>query len=209
VEVEMFRKAERKRTNELRSAFIANREKVRSWLSGWDCPEVSWPPFKDVPQPWAVSPADQRGWVQRDAPSITDYWWLIEGASASRHVTHAHGHWKFGQRHEFESLDIEIRCTVLDPHYVAEKLALAAQAADLKGWQEGDLQSVYEWLFAGADTSPPHVAVRGQNRTGFIVFTFNRWPQVFDGPGIIAQLNMTLTDTALDGSPLNDIGRST
>ncbi|WP_228002681.1 hypothetical protein [Nocardia australiensis] len=205
----MIRRSKRQEADELRSEFIANREKVRSWMTDWDCREVVWPAFPDVPQPWSVLPGEERSWLQHHAPYITDYGWLLVGESVSQAITHVHGHWRFGQRHEFESLDIDIRCTVLDPGYLAETLALGAHAANLTGWREDDLQPLYEWLFAGADTRPPHHGVRGQKRTGLILFEFRRWPRVIDGPGIIAQLNMKLTETTLDGSPLDENGGST
>ena len=205
----MFRRSERQEAEELRSRFIANREKVRSWLTDWDCPEVEWPDFADIPHSSSALPGDEQKWLQQRAPFITDYWWLFEGRSVTPDVTHAHGMWQFGQRHEFESLDIEIRCTVLDPGYFAEKLALAAHAANLEGWREGDLRPLYDWLLEGADPRPIGHGVRGQQRAGFILFEFRRWPLSVSGPGFAAQLNIKMTETGLDGAPLDGDGRST
>ncbi|WP_227979507.1 hypothetical protein [Nocardia spumae] len=204
----MFRRSRPHGADELRSRFTANRERVRSWTVDWDCPEVEWPDFPDIPRPWSVAPGDEGDWLQRHAPFLAEYSWLLEARPIAQAVTSVHGYWSFGPRHEFQALDIEIRCTVLDPVYLAEKLALGAHAANLDGWREDDLGPLYEWLLDGADTRPPSHMVRGHKRSGFILFEFRRAPRVLEGPGIIAKLTMQPTVTALDGSPLNSEGET-
>ena len=94
----MFRRSNERApqvADELREKFITNREQVRSWLTGWDCPELTWPPFAEVPQPWVVRPGEERGWLNRHAPSMTEYRWLCIGQPTIPDVTHGFGLWEF------------------------------------------------------------------------------------------------------------------
>lgn len=190
---------------QLRARFVANREQVRSWTGRWDCPEVRWPEFSDVPSPWVVLPAEREDWLERHAPFLDAYRWLLEARPVATGVSRVVGNWEFGPGHTFERLHIEMR-TFADPAYLAEKLALGAHAAQLKGWQDDDLPGLYEWLLQGMDSRPMADMVRGQRRSGFILFEVIRSPHSHQE--INAQLRMTLTDVALDGSPLNRDGRS-
>ncbi|MEU1689898.1 hypothetical protein [Micromonospora sp. NPDC005707] len=201
----MFRRSQRQDVDTLRERFLANREKVRSWIGGWDCPEVEWPEFAEIPHPWVVTQADERMWLKRHAPFLDEYGWILEARPVARGVSQVVAHWQFGEGHEFERLDIDFR-SVADPPYLAEKLALGAHTADLKGWQEADLQGVYTWLFEGIDSRPLGEMVRGQQRSGFILFQLTRWPH--SSSEINVRLRMTLTDTALDGTPLTGAGES-
>ncbi|MEU4482806.1 hypothetical protein AB0F68_32845 [Micromonospora sp. NPDC023966] len=201
----LFRRSKRQDVDALRAKVVANREKVQLWVGGWDFPEVEWPDVPEIPSPWIVRREDERMWWERHAPFIDEYGWMLEARPVSQGVTHVVANWQFGKGHTFDLLDIEIR-SVADPGYLAEKLALGAHAADLPGWQEDDIQGLHAWLFEGIDSRPLGEMVRGQHRSGFIHFTLTRWPH--SRTEINVRLNMTLTDTALDGTPLNSAGES-
>jgi len=190
---------------QLRDRFVANREQVRSWTGRWDCPEVRWPEFTDIPSPWVVPPGDEQDWLDRHAPFLDGYQWFLQAQPVAQGVSQVVATWSFAERHAFERLDIEMR-TFADPRYLSEKLALGAHAAQLKGWQDEDLRGLFEWLLQGLDSRPISDMVRGQRRSGFILFEILRSPH--SQQEITARLRMTLTDVALDGSPLNNDGRS-
>ncbi|MEV6655429.1 hypothetical protein [Nocardia fluminea] len=194
----VFRRSKPRDVDALRSRYLANREQVTTWIAEWDCPEVEWRPLPEV----------DRDLLKYHAPYLPQYEWLVEGSPIVPQITAAYGYWRFGELHAFESLDIRIECTLLDPGYLAEKLALGVDAAHLDGWLADDLQPLYEWLFEGADTRPPTDAVRGQQRTGFLLFDFSRWPGLMSGPGVRAELKISKTRIGLDGSPLDDSGVS-
>lgn len=198
------RRADRERADALREMFIANREQVRSWLAGWDFPEVVWPELSPIPSPWVVGEEqdERRTWLERYAPFMSEYWWLLEASPTTSGITRVYGTWWFGQGHGFERLEIHTR-TAADPPYLAEKLALGVHAAALRGWTEGDAQSVYRWLLELVDERPMDLAVRGKKRCGHVLAEATRFPH----SRIDLHLVVTETDVALDGSPLGDSGR--
>jgi hypothetical protein len=201
----MFGRSERRRADELRSKFVANREKVRSWVADWDSPEVVWPDVPAVPHPWVVSAENERTWFQRHAPFLREYQWFLEARPLVEGVSRIAGNWRFAAGHEFEGLEINTR-TVADPGYLADRLAFAVHAAALKGWTAADAQPVHDWLFEGLDSRPMEHGVRGQNRQGFVLLDFLRVPLSRTEIGV--RLSVTLTSTALDGSPLTSDGRT-
>ncbi|PSK67925.1 hypothetical protein B0E53_00196 [Micromonospora sp. MH33] len=73
----MFGRSKRQDADALRERFIANREKVRSWISGWDCPEVEWPDVPEIPFPWVVRQVDEPMWLKRHAPFMDEYGWVL------------------------------------------------------------------------------------------------------------------------------------
>jgi len=199
----MSRRSERQGVEELRSKFVANREKVRSWTADWDCPEIEWPPFPEVPRPWVVLPGGEEGWLAQHAPFMEEYHWLLEARPRADGISQVWASWWFGAGHEFERLEIEFR-SFADPQYLAEKLALGADAAALEGWQREDVQGLYAWLFEGLDSRPMDDMVQGNNRTGFILFHILRSP--LSTNEIAARLRITLTTTTIDGTPLDEQG---
>lgn len=54
--------------------FVANRDRVRSWLDDWDFPEVAWPMASAIPSPWVVAPGPQQMWFEQHAPHMPQYW---------------------------------------------------------------------------------------------------------------------------------------
>ncbi|HZG91528.1 MAG TPA: hypothetical protein VEZ42_15055 [Pseudonocardia sp.] len=199
------RRAERERADAARAMFIANREQVRSWLAGWDFPEVSWPPVPSVPSSWAVLEGQEQAWLERHAPFLSEYWWLLEATPTTSGITSVHCSWWFGQEHRFERLEIRTR-TAADPPYLAEKLALGVHAAALRGWSEGDVQDVHGWLLELIDERPMSLGVRAKNRLGHVLAEATRFPH--SRTEIDMHLVVTETDTALDGSPLSGSGRT-
>ncbi|MFI6740347.1 hypothetical protein ACIBI9_46120 [Nonomuraea sp. NPDC050451] len=199
----IFRRSKRQNTDQLLAKYLSNREKVRSWISGWDCPEIDWPGSDEIPHPWGLPRGSEEQWLQRHGPFPGEYHWLLEARPLTPDISQVWAIWRFGEEHIFDQLEIEFRC-VPDPGYLAEKLTLAAHAADLKGWREEDKRALHDWLLDGLDSRPLGEGVRGQKRTGFILFGLTRLP--VDATTISAHLRMTLTDTALNGSPLNAEG---
>ncbi|MBX6766472.1 MAG: hypothetical protein IRY90_04865 [Actinomadura rubrobrunea] len=198
-------KAKKREEDEQRAKFLANRDKVRAWTEHWDCPEVQWPEFMDVPRPWIVAPGGEADWLRYHAPHMDEYWWLLEGRPVAQGLVQVLGIWWFGRNHEFDHLEIQFR-SVLDPQYLAEKLALGAHAAALKGWHDSDAQKLYEWLLQGLETRPFGHGVSGKNRLGFVLCEFTRMPT--GDSTVFTKLKMTLTTTALDGTPLDGEGRA-
>jgi hypothetical protein len=204
----MTRRSQQQDANELRARFLANREKVRSWTTGWHCPEIEWPAFREIPLPWVVREGESQQWLERNAPFMGQYQWVLEARPLpGTGLSQVRGHWSFGAGHRFERLEIECQ-SVAEPAYLAELLALAAHAAALKGWREDDLHGLHAWLFKGLDTRPIADLVRGQRRTGLILFELERRPTQVTENEIRAGLTMTLTNTTLDGSPLDPQGLS-
>jgi hypothetical protein len=201
----MSRRPKRQDVDALRARFVANREKVRSWISDWSCPEVEWPDFRQTPSPWSIPDSDERMWLQRHAPFLDEYWWLLEARPVTEGVSRVIAHWHFGERHRLKRLEVDIR-SYADPAYLAEKLALAAHAAALEGWWEQDVHGLHAWLFEGIDSRPMSDMVRGQQRIGFILFEILRTPH--SRTEIDARLRMTLAKTTLSGNPLNNAGES-
>ena len=186
----MFGRGKQRRVEELRAKYLANWEQVRSWVANWDCPEVAWP---DVP-------ANHR------RPFQDQYHWIVVGRPLTEGITEFTASWWFGGAHEFERLEIRTQ-TVADPGYLAERLATGVHAAALKGWGDADLQPFYEWLLEGLDSRPMTQGVKGRTRFGFVLVDLLRVASAM-APGIGVQLTVTLTDTALDGTPLGEDGVS-
>jgi hypothetical protein len=87
---------------------------------------------------------------------------------------------------------------------VAENLPLAAEAAAFLGWQPGDLPSLHDWIGDLTGTRPPSLMVSGYKRLGFLLFDLRRFPML---SGVATTMKVTLTDKALDGTPLDRGGR--
>lgn len=202
----MFRRGQRRReADELRARFVANREKVRSWTDRWDCPEVEWPPFPEVPQPWSVLLGEQERWLQRHAPFAEEYSWLLEARPVTVGISELRGVWEFGAGHAFERLTIRFR-SVLDPEYLAEKVALGIAAAELDGWQEEDVRGLYDWVGDGVGRCRRSGMVRGTIRVGFVRAELTC--AVVGRTEVVTEVVTTLTDAGLDGTPLNADGRA-
>ncbi|MBU8860830.1 MULTISPECIES: hypothetical protein [unclassified Micromonospora] len=196
----------RRRHEELRAKFLANRDRVRSWWEDWEIPEVVWADeFNDVPAPWIVLEQDRENWLKTHAPVSDTYFWMFLGRPLTPGVREVRVRWQFGAGHRFEELDVTI-VSVCDPSYLAEKLTLAVHQARLKGWREEDAQPVYQWLVEGVGMTPLDNAVRGTQRMGFVLMTFSRFPDT-DGD-VIVRLTAVETDRAQDGSPLDADGVS-
>ncbi|MFJ7906964.1 hypothetical protein [Kitasatospora sp. NPDC096204] len=194
----------RREADEARAKFIANREKVRSWTGRWECPEVDWPAFEEVPSPWLVLPRERDRWLDLDAPFMERYDWLLEATPRANGVDELWALWEFGAGHEFERLTIRFR-TVLDPEYLAEKLALGIEAAAFDGWQDGDAQSAYDWLCEGIGSLVGSGMVRGKHRLGFVLLEMTC--AAVGRTTVITELRASLTTTSLDGRPLKPDGR--
>jgi hypothetical protein len=136
---------------------------------------------------------------------MDEYRWLLEARPVAQGVNELWGEWEFGAGHEFESLTIRFR-SVLDPDYLAEKLALGIRAAALKGWQDDDVHDLYDWLREGVNQCTDSGMVRGKHRTGFLVSEMTC--AAISRTEVITEARTTLTDTALDGTPLNADGRA-
>lgn len=195
-----------RRADELRAKFLTNRELVRSWTESWEIPEVVWTDeFDDIPGPWIVADRDRKYWLKHRAPFMDEYHWMFLGRPLTPGVREVRALWYFGAEHSFEKLDLTI-ISVCDPEYLAEKLALAVHHAGLKGWQDEDAEPLYQWLVEGVGTMPLNNSVRGNNRSGFVLLDFVRFP-TSDG-NVMVRLTAILTDRALDGSLLDDDGVS-
>ncbi|MFE0876545.1 hypothetical protein ACFW4X_17050 [Streptomyces smyrnaeus] len=199
----VFGRTKRRETDALRAKFVANRETVRSWTARWECPEVEWPPFDEVPGPWVVAPRERKRWLEQHAPFLDTYRWLLEARPVAGGVNQLVAEWEFGAGHEFQQLTIRFR-SVLDPDYLAEKLALGIHAAALKGWQDDDVHDLYDWLLEGVNQCVGAGGVRAQYRTGFLLTEMSCGAV---GPKeVITTTRTSLTDTALGGAPLNSHG---
>lgn len=191
--------------DELRAKFIANREKVRSWTTRWDCPEVEWPAFSEVPFGWSIPARGQDRWLDRHAPYMDEYRWLLEARPVAEGVNELWGLWEFGAGHEFECLTIRFR-SFLDPDYLAEKLALGIRAAALKGWQDDDVHDLYDWLREGVNQCTDSGMVRGRHRTGFLLSVMTC--AVVSHTEVSTEVRTTLTNTDLGGTSLNADGKT-
>jgi hypothetical protein len=189
---------------ELRERFLANNEKVRSWVVDWYYPDITWPEVPLTPSPLVLDDEEERRWVAEVAPFQDEYQWLVEATPSSQGVTHVRGVWRFGRGHEFDRLDIHTR-TAADLECLAEMLTLGTHAAALKGWAEADAWPTYEWLSEGLTIRPINEVVRGRTRIGFVVLQFTRSPH--SRTEIDVLLRLTLTTTAFDGSPLRSNGQ--
>jgi hypothetical protein len=200
-----LRGSKRRDAEELRAKFVANREKVRSWTARWDCPEVEWPAFPEIPRPWMTAGRERDRWLDRHAPFMDEYQWLLTARPVAEGVNELWGLWEFGAGHEFERLTIRFR-SFCDPGYLAEKLALGIRAAALKGWQDDDVHDLYNWLRGGVLQCTDSGMVRGKHRTGFLLCEMTC--AVVSNTEVITETRTTLTNTALDGTPLNADGRT-
>ncbi|MER6112568.1 hypothetical protein [Streptomyces hirsutus] len=136
---------------------------------------------------------------------MDEYQWFLEGRPVVQGVAEVWAQWEFSTGHEFECLTIRFR-SILDPDYLAEKLALGIQAAALKGWQDDDFHDLYDWLREGANDCVGSSMVRGTHRTGFLIFKVTC--AAVSHTEVITEVRTTLTDTALDGTPLSADGRA-
>ncbi|WFE35612.1 hypothetical protein [Micromonospora sp. WMMD975] len=188
------------------ATFLANRERVRSWLDAWEIPEIVWTDeFSEIPRPWVVAERDRKRWLRDHAPHLDAYQWMFVGRPLTPGVRKVRALWHFGAGHRFDKLELTI-ISVCDPAYLAEKLTLAVHHAALKGWQEEDAQPVYQWLVEGVNTRPLDNAVRGNKRLGFVLLHFTRFP-TSDGD-VTVSLTAVETDRAMDGSLLDANGVS-
>lgn len=133
-------------------------------MSGWECPEVEFPEFSETPTPIIVRPGGEREWLKHRAPFMDEYYWLLDGRPLARGIGGVDASWWFGPEHAFQLLEIQFRSTP-DPPYLAEMLALAVDAASLKGWQDEDIRPLYAWLLYawlldGIDSRPLHEGVK-------------------------------------------------
>ncbi len=124
----MFRRKLRPNTDpragELRAMFVANRDRVQSWPTNWDFPEVAWP-----------------------APRALHASILVATRAPAAHHQHQPGRLLLvvPESHEFDRLTMNTR-TVADPAYLAERLTPGVDAANLKGWHADDAQTIYRWM---------------------------------------------------------------
>lgn len=200
-----LRRPKRHDADELRAKFVANREKARSWAERWECPEVEWPAFPEVPSPWAIGPREHDRWLDRYAPFMNEYQWFLEARPVAAGVNELRASWEFGAGHDFERLTMRFR-SVLDPNYLAEKLALGIRAAALKGWQDDDVHDLYDWLHEGVNECVGTSMVRGKFRVGFLLCEMTC--AAVSRTEVITEARTTLTDTALDGASLNAGGET-
>jgi hypothetical protein len=171
----------------------ANRDRVQHFRAAWSIPEVVFSEQTNAPSP-------ERARSGRAGPR--PYYWLLIGESTVIGLTSAVAEWQFSAGHEFEALDLRIESTC-DPEYLAEKLSLAAEAAAFSGWDPGDLPSLYDWIGDLTSTRPVSSMVSGYKRLGFVLFDLRRFPLP---SGVATTMKVTLTDKALDGTPLNADG---
>ncbi|MFD6329534.1 hypothetical protein ACFWGI_08220 [Streptomyces niveus] len=199
-----LRRSKRRDAGGLRAKFVANRDKVRAWTSRWECPEVEWPTVSAIPLPWLVMPGGEEQWLDIHAPFMDAYQWHLEARPVADGVGQLQATWEFGAGHEFRKLTIRFR-SVYDPGYLAEKLSLGIQAAALKGWQDDDRHSIYNWLCEGLDEVDPGSMVRGNHRSGFLLSEFRcSW---VNSPEVTTEVATTITNTSLNGAPLDADGK--
>lgn len=195
----------RERADELRAMFVANRERVRSWVADFDVPGVSWPGVPRIPAPWVVPERDERRWLERYAPHLDDYRWSLAASPATADVATLEGSWWFGPGHGFLRLEIVAR-TAPVRRYLAATLAAGVHAAALRGWSDGDEQLVEEWLHTLFGRLRMGRWVRERFRVGHVSVEATAFA---DRPGeVTVQLVVTETDAAGDGSPLDEEGRA-
>ncbi|MFC8718801.1 hypothetical protein [Kitasatospora sp. NPDC057198] len=195
----------RREADEARAKFLANRERVRSWTGRWECPEVVWPAFEEVPGPWVALPGERDRWLELHAPSLERYDWFLEATPVVDGVEELWALWEFRAGHEFERLTIRFE-SVHDPEYLAERLALGVEAAAFEDWQDGDAQSVHEWLLDGiGGVESPGRMVQGKHRVGFVLLEMSC--AVASSTDVTTELRVSPTTTSLDGRPLKPDGR--
>lgn len=102
------------------------------------------------------------------------YDWVLDASPRTDSIAHVQCLWRFRRGH-FELLEITITA-VADPQYLAETLALGVDAAGLRGWSEGDTQSVYAWLLNLLNQRPLDHWVRATNRRGHVLVEALRLP---------------------------------
>ncbi|MEU1284163.1 hypothetical protein [Kitasatospora sp. NPDC005856] len=152
-----------------------------------------------------VLPHERDRWLDLHAPFIERYDWFLEATPRADGVDELWALWEFGAGHEFERLTIRFN-SVYDPEYLAEKLALGIEAAAFEGWQDGDAQSVYDWLCEGMDGMVDSgVMVRGKHRVGFVLLEMTC--AVASHADVTTELRASLTTTSLEGKPLKPDGR--
>lgn len=195
----------RREADGARAKFIANRERVRAWTGRWDCPEVAWPAFEEVPGPWMVLPRERDRWLDLHAPSMERYDWLLKATPRANGVDGLWALWAFRAEHEFARLTIHFE-SVYDPEYLAERLALGIEAAAFEGWQDGDAQGIYDWLLDGVGgiAGTGHM-VHGKHRGGFLLLEMIC--AVASTTDVTTELRVSLTTTSLEGKPLKSDGR--
>jgi hypothetical protein len=174
-------------------SFAGNSERVRRFRDAWDVPEVAWDEKFSEPLPGGAEAG------RADHP----YHWLVTGDSTVIGLKWVVAEWRFTARHEFESLELRIE-SALDPDYLAEKLSLAAEAAQFPDWQPGDLPSLHDWIGDLTSTRPAGLTVSGYKRLGLLLFDLRRFP--LPPSGAATTMKVTLTDKTLDGTPLNRRG---
>jgi hypothetical protein len=177
-----------------RSSFSGNRDRVQDFRAAWSVPEVVWDERTSAP----AEPGRADRWIRDHRP----YYWLLLGESTVIGLTSVVAEWQFSAGHEFEALDLRIE-SACDPDYLAEKLSLAAEAAAFAGWEPDDLPSLQDWIGDLTSTRPVNMMVSGYKRLGFLLFDLRRFPLP---SGVATTMKITLTDKALDGTPLNSSG---
>jgi hypothetical protein len=192
------------RAGELRAMFVANRDRVQSWPTNWDFPEVAWPEISAIPSPYVVLPDEERMWFEHRAPYMPQYWWLLEPRPLTTSISQVDCCWWFRENHEFDRLTMNTR-TVADPAYLAERLTLGVDAANLKGWHADDAQTIYRWMHELLDERPMEHGVRQGRRCGFVFVEVSRYP--YSRTEIEVQVIVTEVSATLDGTPLDDTGR--
>ena len=131
------------------------------------------------------------------------YDWVLDARPRTDSISRVKCLWRFRSGH-FELLEINITA-VADPQHLAETLALGVDAAGLRGWSEGDAQNVYAWLLNLLNERPLDNWVRAKNRMGHVLVEALRLPD--SRTEFKVQLTVTETETALDGSLLDESGR--
>ena len=183
----------------MQAKFFANREQVRRFQAAWNVPEVVWDKPIDTLTLGFAEPATANRWLRDRKP----YKWLVSGEPRVSGLTKVLAEWQFSADHEFEALELRID-SLCDPGFLAEKLSLAADAASFPGWQPADLLSLRNWIRDMTDMKPHSKTVGGYKRLGFVLFDLDRILGVTSG--VSTFLKITLTDKALDGTPLNHGG---
>lgn len=178
--------------------FFVNRDRVRRFRAAWHIPEVVWNEWIATSARGLIEPDTANRWLSDHEP----YQWFLGGEPRVTGLTKVMAEWRFSAGHEFESLDLRID-SLCDPDYLAEKLSLAAAAAAFPGWQPGDLPSLRDWIRGMTDMEPHTKTVGGYKRLGFVLFDLDRI--LGAASGVITTVKITLTDKAIDGTPL-DIG---
>jgi hypothetical protein len=172
-------------------SLAGNRERVRRFRAAWNIPEVVW-------EERTNTPADP-GRADRSLRVEQPYNWALIGEGIVTGLTSVVAKWQFSADHEFEALYLQVE-SAGDPDYLAEKLSLAAEAAAFPSWQRGDLRSLDDWIGDLSGTLPASRIVSGYKRLGFVLFDLRRFP--LPSGGFATTMNVTLTDTALNGTPL-------